>query len=83
MKSVFTLGLVMLLLSAVTSAQAVVCANGVYRAGCAGPHGAVVVPKNPVVVAPRPPVVVAPKPVVVVPPANRNCAYVNGVRVCR
>jgi len=24
-------------------AQAVVCARGVYRAGCAGPHGAVVV----------------------------------------
>jgi hypothetical protein len=26
----------------VPSANAVVCARGVYRAGCAGPHGAVV-----------------------------------------
>jgi len=29
------------------SAQAVTCANGVYRAGCAGPNGAVVVRKPP------------------------------------
>ena len=28
-----------------STASAVVCANGVYRAGCAGPHGAVVVRK--------------------------------------
>jgi hypothetical protein len=28
-------------------AQAVTCANGVYRAGCAGPNGAAVVHKNP------------------------------------
>jgi hypothetical protein len=27
----------------VPSAEAVVCARGVYRAGCVGPHGAVVV----------------------------------------
>ncbi len=27
------------------TAGAVVCANGVYRAGCAGPHGAAVVRK--------------------------------------
>jgi hypothetical protein len=33
-------------------ASAVVCARGVYRAGCAGPRGAVVV-RRPVVVAPR------------------------------
>jgi hypothetical protein len=26
-----------------TDANAVVCARGVYRAGCVGPHGAVVV----------------------------------------
>jgi len=53
-------------------ASAVVCARGVYRAGCAGPNGAVVV---------RKPVVVAPvvRPVVVAP----ACAWVNGVRVCR
>jgi hypothetical protein len=42
-------------------ASAVVCARGVYRAGCAGPHGAVVVRRpvvHPVVVAPRRAVVV-------------------------
>ena len=53
-------------------ANAVVCARGVYRAGCAGPNGAVVV-RRPVVVAP------VARPVVVAP----ACAYVNGVRVCR
>jgi hypothetical protein len=42
-------------------ASAVVCARGVYRAGCAGPHGAVVAGRpvvRPVVVAPRRAVVV-------------------------
>ena len=42
-------------------ASAVVCARGVYRAGCAGVHGAVVVGRpvvRPVVVAPRRGVVV-------------------------
>ncbi len=62
-----------------TSAEAVVCARGVVRAGCAGPRGAVVV-RRPVVVAPRP-VVVAPRPVVVAP--RVRCGFVNGVRVCR
>ena len=32
-----------------SDANAVVCARGVFRAGCAGPHGAVVV-RRPVVV---------------------------------
>lgn len=32
-----------------TDANAVVCANGVYRAGCAGPRGAAVVRKPAVV----------------------------------
>jgi hypothetical protein len=49
-------------------ANAVVCARGVVRAGCAGANGAVIV-RRPVVVAP-----------VVVAPA---CTWVNGVRVCR
>ena len=40
-----------------TEANAVVCARGVYRAGCAGPRGAVVAPRP--VAAPR--VVVAPR----------------------
>jgi len=48
-------------------ANAVVCAKGVVRAGCAGPNGAVVTHRRPVV-----------KPVPVV-----HCAYVNGRRVCR
>lgn len=37
--------------SAVPEANAVVCARGVVRAGCAGPHGAAVV-RAPVVRAP-------------------------------
>lgn len=39
--AVATLGL----LAWVPSARAVTCANGVYRAGCAGPNGAAVVRK--------------------------------------
>ena len=60
-----------LLCGAATEANAVVCARGVYRAGCAGPHGAVVTHRpygyhGAAVVAPA-----------------RRC-YVNrvGVRVC-
>jgi hypothetical protein len=34
-------------------ANAAVCARGVYRAGCVGPRGAVVVRRRPVVYAPR------------------------------
>jgi hypothetical protein len=52
-----------------TEASAVVCAQGVVRAGCAGPRGAVVVRHRPVAVAP-------------VRPAVR-CTFINGVRVCR
>jgi hypothetical protein len=36
-----------------TDANAVVCARGVYRAGCAGPRGAAVVHRRPVVAACR------------------------------
>ena len=36
-----------LLALAPTEASAVVCARGVYRAGCAGPHGAVGVRRGP------------------------------------
>jgi hypothetical protein len=38
---------------ATTNANAVVCAAGVYRAGCAGPRGAAVVVKPPPVAACR------------------------------
>ncbi|WP_299069983.1 hypothetical protein, partial [Accumulibacter sp.] len=65
------------------NADAVTCANGVYRAGCAGPNGAVVA-RKPVAVAPAPrAVVVAPAPRAVVVAPAAGCRYVNGVRVCR
>jgi hypothetical protein len=57
-----------------TDANAVVCAAGVVRAGCAGPNGAVAV-RRPVAVAP------VVRPVVVAPAVA--CTIVNGVRVCR
>jgi hypothetical protein len=68
------LALTLLLLAATAApAEAVVCARGVYRAGCAGPHGAAVVhrPYGAAVVA-HP--AVRPVPV---------CRWINGVRVCR
>ena len=65
-----------LLAGSVAEANAVVCARGVYRAGCAGPHGAVV--------GHRPygygygyhggAAVVRPAP---------YCYWRNGVRICR
>jgi len=80
---VMSLSAALLMIAAVTNADAVTCANGVYRAGCAGPNGAVGA-RKPVAVAPAPRAVVvapAPRPVVVAPAAG--CRYVNGVRVCR
>jgi hypothetical protein len=53
MKHTVPLTVASLCLAAVTAlavprpAQAVTCANGVYRAGCAGPNGAAVVHKTP------------------------------------
>jgi hypothetical protein len=55
-----------------TDANAVVCARGVYRAGCAGARGAVVV-RRPAVV----------RPVVVRPAVVCRSVWVNGVRVRR
>ena len=52
-----------------TEASAVVCAAGVYRAGCVAAHPVVVAPRA-VVVAPRA-VVVAPRPAVVAPVRRR------------
>jgi hypothetical protein len=37
-------------IASVEEANAVVCARGVYRAGCAGPRGAVVAPRGAVIV---------------------------------
>lgn len=65
------LGSALLMMAAISDAHAVVCARGVARAGCAGPHGAAV--------ARRPP----PHRAVVVAPARRHCTYVRGARVCR
>jgi hypothetical protein len=67
-----------LLAGTVAEANAVVCARGVYRAGCAGPHGAAV--------AHRPvgyggAAVVRPGAAVVRPVPH--CYYRAGVRVCR
>jgi hypothetical protein len=70
-----------LLLAGATGAGAVVCANGVYHAGCAGPNGAVAVRKAPVAPAYHSTaVVVAPHATVVAPVAR--CRTVNGRRVC-
>ncbi len=54
-------------------ADAAACAAGVYRAGCVGPHGAVVTHR-------RPAAVVHP---VVRPVVHPRCYYRAGVRVCR
>ena len=52
-----------------TEAGAVVCARGVYRAGCVGPRGAVVA-RRPAVGVVRPAGVVVRRPAVVVRPAG-------------
>ena len=83
MTIVMSLSAALVMMAAVTNADAVTCANGVYRAGCAGPNGAVVA-RKPVAVAPAPKaVVVAPAPRAVVVAPAAGCRYVNGVRVCR
>ncbi len=82
MKPILTiLSALFLLLFSISTAHAVTCAQGVYRAGCAGPNGAVT---RPAAVPPPRAVVVAPPRggAVVVKPAP-NCAWVNGRKVCR
>lgn len=88
MKVITVLSSLLLLLIGITDVSAVTCANGVYRAGCAGPNGAVGVRKQPAVVVTPKPVVVAPKAVVVTPSTRvvkpaANCAWINGRKVCR
>ena len=51
------------MIASIGEAGAVVCARGVYRAGCAGPRGAVVAHRP---VAPRGAVVVTPRRAVIV-----------------
>jgi hypothetical protein len=54
MKQVVLVAAALLAMAAVAPrAGAVTCAEGVYRAGCAGPNGAAVVRKPPVVAAPK------------------------------
>ena len=72
MRAIVTASLGALLLAAIpVEANAVICAKGVYRAGCAGPHGAVATTR---------PVAVRP---VAVRPVGAACVYRAGVRVCR
>ena len=67
-RSLLALGLAFfLLLTDVPMANAVVCAAGVYRAGCVGPHGAAVVRR----------------PAYYHPVYGRRCYWRAGVRVCR
>ncbi|HCZ14690.1 MAG TPA: hypothetical protein PL117_13855 [Accumulibacter sp.] len=92
MKSLMmSLSAALVMMTAVADASAVTCAEGVRRAGCVGPNGAVVA-RKPVAAAPATAVVVAPAAkavvidpapkAVVVTPAH-GCRYVNGAKVCR
>jgi hypothetical protein len=64
-----------LLAGTVAEANAVVCARGVYRAGCAGPHGAVVTHRGYGYHGGA--------AVVARPAYGAHCYYRAGVRVCR
>ncbi len=79
--------------AAAGGAGAVTCAKGVYRAGCAGPNGAVVgtrpaaAPYHPAAVTTRTTVVTTPHTTVVAAPhatvvTTPQCRIVNGRRVC-
>ena len=73
------------MLASTPGAHAVTCANGVYRAGCAGPNGAAAV-RKPVATTGGAAVYHAPASAAAVhttPAAAAGCAWVNGRRVCR
>lgn len=86
-RALFLLALSSLALQLPISAEAAVCASGVYSAGCAGPNGAVVVKKPgyyppPVYHAPvpyRPPGTVS----CASGPYRAGCAGPNGAAVVR
>lgn len=85
---VMSLSAALVMMAAVTNANAVTCAEDVRRAGCVGPEGAVAVRKpEPVVVAPKKEVVVVPQKEVVVVPEKEvvgtPCRMIEGRRVCR
>jgi hypothetical protein len=65
-----------MLAGTVAGANAVVCARGVYRAGCAGPHGAVAT--TPLAYGYHGTAAVVARPAYGV-----HCYYRAGVRVCR
>jgi hypothetical protein len=68
------------------AATAMMCADGVYRAGCAGPNGAVVVNKAPPAYYGRPPPLVYHNPPVVHCASGvyrAGCAGPNGAAVVR
>lgn len=71
-----------LLLLSISTVHAVTCAQGRYRAGCAGPNGAIVTNK-PAVAPPRAVVVAPPRGGAVVVKPAPQCAWVNGRKVCR
>ncbi len=64
-----------LLIGSVADANAVVCARGVYRAGCAGPHGAAVTHRGYGYHGGA--------AVVARPAYGAHCYWRAGVRVCR
>jgi hypothetical protein len=77
-----------LVAGAIPTAQAVECARGVVRAGCAGPNGAVVAGPRGAAAATRSAV----RPGTTATGARGNtatkamqpgCAFVNGQRICR
>jgi hypothetical protein len=74
------LALSLLLLAATAApAEAVVCARGAYRAGCAGPRGAAVVHRPYGYYGAHP----YARPVVRPYGYGAYCRWVNGVRLCR
>ncbi len=83
-----SLSAAVLMMAAVTSANAVTCVEGDRRAECVGREGAVAVRKPaPEVVAPRKEVVAVPEKEVVRVPEKESvaapCHMVDGRRVCR
>jgi hypothetical protein len=62
-----------LFVGSISEASAAACAAGPYRAGCAGPRGAVVTHRHPY----------GYHGATVVRPAHPHCYWRGGVRVCR
>jgi len=74
MRTIALAGLIVgMLVGTVSQAGAAACAAGPYRAGCAGPHGAVVTHRHPY----------GYHGATVVRPVHPHCYWRGGVRVCR